>query len=229
MNGVKKIAGLIGLLTLTLWFALSAGAVFASSDAGHAPAATDHGAPAAAADAHGDAAHADTGHAVANSLSAAKLKDLGWRIVNFIALMIILVKFGAKPIGNGLAARRNRIRDEIEDLEKKKADAEKSYKDFQDKLAGVESEIDKVVERAVAQAEVEKAKILEKAEQAAADLKRSAEQAVQNEVTEARKLLKNEVADQAALLAQELIVKNLTADDQVKIIENYLDKVGAVQ
>ena len=53
--------------------------------------------------------------------------------------------------------------------------------------------------------------------------------AVQNEVTEARRILKNEVADQAAVIAEEIIVKNLTADDQVKIIENYLDKVGAVQ
>jgi F-type H+-transporting ATPase subunit b len=30
-------------------------------------------------------------------------------------------------------------------------------------------------------------------------------------------------------MAEELIVKNLTPEDQVKIIENYLDKVGAVQ
>jgi F-type H+-transporting ATPase subunit b len=58
---------------------------------------------------------------------------------------------------------------------------------------------------------------------------RSAEMAVQNQVTEARRNLKNEVAEQAAVLAEEIIVKNLTADDQVKIIETYLDKVGAVQ
>jgi F-type H+-transporting ATPase subunit b len=30
-------------------------------------------------------------------------------------------------------------------------------------------------------------------------------------------------------MAEELIIKNLTSDDQVKIIEEYLDKVGAVQ
>ncbi len=222
MNDLKKIAGLASLLAIALWFALSLGTAFASGDASPAPAATEHAA--AAAD-----THADAGHAVSNSLSAAKLKDLGWRVVNFIALMIILVKFGAKPIGNGLASRRNQIKEEIEDLKQKKTDAENSYNEFQAKLATVESEIDKVVERAVAQAEVEKTKILEKAEQAADDLKRSAEQAVQNEVTEARKVLKDEVAEQAAVIAQELIVKNLTADDQVKIIENYLDKVGAVQ
>ena len=53
--------------------------------------------------------------------------------------------------------------------------------------------------------------------------------AIQNELTEARRTLKNEVADQAAIMAEKLIVNNLTADDQVKIIDNYLAKVGAVQ
>lgn len=224
MIGVKKIAGLISLLTLTLWFAMSFGTAFASSDAAHAPAAAEHAA--VAADAHG----ADTGgHAVSNSLSAAKLKDLGWRIVNFIALMIILVKFAAKPIGSGLSARRTKIKDEIETLEKQKLDAEKSYNDFQTKLSTVESEIDKVVDRAVAQAEVEKTKIIAKAEQAADEIMRSAEMAVQNEVTQARRILKDDATEQAAVIAEQLIMKNLTADDQVKIIENYLDKVGAVQ
>jgi F-type H+-transporting ATPase subunit b len=234
MNGVKQIARLVSLLTLTLWFALSFGTAFASQQAADAS-ASDHGVVADGS--HGAAAMGneladslpDEKHVAYNSLSAEKLKDLGWRVVNFIALMIILVKFGAKPIGSSLAARRNKIKDEIEDLEVKRDDAEASYNDFQAKLATVESEIDKVVERAIAQAEVEKTKILEKAEQGAADLMRSAEMAVTNEVTEARRTLKNEVAEQAAILAEELIVKNLTADDQVKIIDNYLDKVGAVQ
>jgi len=224
MNGVKHIARLLSLLTLTLWLALSCGAVFASEKAGQgAPADT----AVAAETGHGE----DAGHGAkqSSSLSPAKLKDLGWRIVNFIALMIILVKFAAKPIGAGLAARQKKIKDEIETLQQKRAEAEKSYNDFQAKLTTVESEIDKIVERAVAQAEIEKVKIIERAEKAASDLQRSAEMAIQNEVTEARRTLKNEVADQAAVMAEQLIVKNLTADDQVKIIENYLAKVGAVQ
>lgn len=227
MKGVKHFTRLICLLTLTLWFALSCGAVFASEQTAHAPAA-DH---AVAADAHAAPAdaHAEGAHAPKNSLSAAKVKDLGWRIVNFIALMIILVKFGAKPIGSSLSARQKKVRDEIETLEAQKAAAEKSYNDFQAKLATVESDIDKIVERAIAQAEIEKIKIIEKAEKAADDLKRSAELAINNELTDARRILKNEVADQAAAIAEELISKNLTADDQVAIIENYLAKVGAVQ
>jgi len=219
MNEVKHITKFVSLLTLTLLFALFCGSGFAAEKADHS-ATTDH------------AVAADGGHGggkVSSSLSAAKVKDLGWRIVNFVALMIILVKFGAKPIGAGLAARQKKIKDEIEDLQQKRAEAEKSYNDFQAKLASVESEIDKIVDRAVAQAEIEKVKIIEKAEQAAHDIKRSAEMAIQNELTEARRTLKNEVAEQAAIMAEKLIVNNLTADDQAKIIDNYLAKVGAVQ
>ncbi len=244
MRGVKLVARGTILVATALWFALTVNSVCLASGkaspeavekAGHAAVeqahkADPHAAPAEAhveADAHGEGG-ADA-HAVSNSLSAKKLKELFWRVVNFIALMIILVKFGAKPIASGLSGRQKQIRSEIEGLEERKVTAEQSYRDFEEKLAGVEKEIDTIVEKAVAQAEIEKAKILEKAEQSAADIKRQAEQAIQNEITEAKSLLKNDIADQAAAMAEELIKKNLTPDDQVKIIEDYLEKVGAVQ
>ena len=180
------------------------------------------------ADAHAAEGDHGGGHGE-GSLSPAKLKDLFWRVINFIALMIILVKFGAKPIATALGGRQTAVKNELEDLESRRDEAEKQYREFESKLATVEKDIDSIVEKAVAQAEVEKTKILEKAEQAVDDMKRQAELAIQNEIVEARRDLKNDIADQAAVMAEELIVKNLTAEDQVKIIENYLDKVGAVQ
>ncbi len=235
MRGVKRVARLMVLVTAALWFALSVGTVWAAEQKSHeTPAAVQEvasgqGHEAASVEA-GHGAAAEGGHAaVRNSLSAEKLKDLGWRVVNFIALMIILVKFAAKPIGAGLAGRQKRIRDEIEELEAKRAAAEKSYRDFESKLATVEKDIDKIVEKAVAQAELEKVKILERAELAAADIKRQAELAVQKEIMDARRYLKDEVADKAAAMAESLIMKNLTPGDQVKIVEDYLAKVGAVQ
>lgn len=236
MKKMEQIARLFALVA-ALCFVLSVGTVSASSsqpasDASHtADAGTGHQVgkeqAKASAAAHEAVAEAE-GHGE-GSLSSTKLKDLFWRVVNFIALMIILVKFGAKPIGSALAGRQRGIKDEISDLEARKAEAETSYREFEAKLSTVEKDIDRVVEKAVAQAEVEKAKIIEKAEQAADDIKRQAELAIQNEIMEARRTLKNDVADQASVMAEELIVKNLTPEDQVKIIEDYLDKVGAVQ
>ena len=232
MKSMKQAARLLVLALAVLGFVFSASAVMAASGTdSHAADQATHAAPADGhgADAHGEAdAHGD-GHHASNSLSAEKLKDLGFRIMNFAVLLFLLVKFGAKPIGSGLAARREEIKNEIEDLEARKKVAEQSFAEFETKLSAVEKEIDTVVEKAVAQAEVEKAKIIEKAEQAAEDIQRQAEMAIQKEVMEARRSLKDEVADQAAVMAEELIVKNLTDEDQVKIVEDYLAKVGAVQ
>ncbi len=235
MKRIERIARLL-FLVAALCFALSVGTVSASSSTPAADSAhTATVESSAAADgAHGvsaeDADAEEGSHgAVGGSLSAAKLKDLFWRVINFIALMIILVKFGAKPIGSALAGRQKKIRDELAELEARKAEAETSYREFEAKLSTVEKDIDRIVEKAVAQAEVEKTKIIEKAEQSAEDIKRQAQLSIQNEIMEARRMLKNDVADQAAVMAEELIIKNLTSDDQVKIIEEYLDKVGAVQ
>jgi len=235
MKRIERIARLL-FLVAALCFALSVGTVSASSnqpasDSTHT-ATVESSVPADGA--HGvsaeDSSAEEGSHgAVGGSLSAAKLKDLFWRVINFIALMIILVKFGAKPIGSALAGRQQKIKDELAELEARKAEAETSYREFEAKLSTVEKDIDRIVEKAIAQAEVEKTKIIEKAEQSAEDIKRSAQLAIQNEIMEARRTLKNDVADQAASMAEELIIKNLTSDDQVKIIEEYLDKVGAVQ
>lgn len=182
-----------------------------------------------------NAVHGDThgeGHGEGHSapmITAGKLKDLFWRTVNFIALVVILVKFLAKPISSGLSGRQRQIKDELEDLQAKRDEAERSYKEFESRLAGMEKEMDIVVEKAIAQAENEKVRILEEAERAAEDIRRQAEAAVQAELVEAKRSLRDEVAEQAAAMAEELIVKNLTPADQVAITEQYLERVGAVQ
>jgi F-type H+-transporting ATPase subunit b len=197
----------------------AAGAQAPAAAAGHQVAAEGNGAKAAG---HGQV-HSS------NPLSAEKLKDLFWRTVNFLALVVILVKFGAKPIMSGLGGRQQRIRAELEDLTVRRDEAEKSYKEFEVKLAGMEKEMELIVERAIAQAQVEKVRILADAEKAAEDIKRQAEAAVQAELEDAKRILREEIAEQAAAMAEELIVKNLTPADQVAITEQYLERVGAVQ
>jgi F-type H+-transporting ATPase subunit b len=191
-----------------------------------APAATGHE---AAVDAHGAAKAGAHGEAHGGSLSPEKLKDLFWRTVNFLALVVILVKFGAKPIMSGLSGRQQQIREELDDLTARRDEAEKSYQEFSAKLAGMEKEMELIVEKAIAQAQVEKERILADAEKAAEDIKRQAEAAVMAELEDAKRILREEVAEQAAAMAEELIVKNLTPADQVAITEQYLERVGAVQ
>jgi F-type H+-transporting ATPase subunit b len=197
-----------------------------TADAHAAPAASGHAAVVAE---HGAAADAGHGEVHSSPLAPEKLKDLFWRAVNFIALIIILVKFGAKPIMAGLTGRQQQIREELDDLTRRRDEAERSYKEFEVRLAGMEREMERVVEKAIAQAQTEKERILAEAERAAEDIKRQAQAAVQAEMEDAKRLLREEVAEQAAAMAEELIVRNLTPADQIAITEQYLERVGAVQ
>ena len=226
----------IGLYAVPAVFA-SGHATAETKDAGHAveAVAAGHGeadAPdAQAADAHG-ADVAGDGHGdvhAAPMITAERLKDLFWRTVNFLALVLILVKFLAKPIANGLSGRRRGIQEELETLQDKRDEAERSYKEFEGRLAGMEQEMEVVVEKAIAMAQDEKTRILAEAEESAAEVKRQAEAAVTAAIVDGKAMLQDEVAELAATMAEELIVKNLTAKDQVAITEQYLERVGAVQ
>ena len=186
-----------------------------------------HPAPAAKGGHEGHDGHGEA-HA-SNPLAWPKVKDFIWRTLNFIALLALLAYFGGKPVINALRGRQERIAGELADLTAKRDAAEQSYREFTAKIAGMEKEMEQLVEQAVAQAQNEKARILAEAERAAGEIKRQAEAAVQAEVAAAKRRLREEVAEEAAKMAEDLIRQNLTEADHVGVIEQYLERVGAAQ
>jgi len=162
-------------------------------------------------------------------IPTAKWWDLLWRTLNFAVLAIVMVKLLSKPIANGLKGRQQSIREEFEDLEDRKAEADKVYQEYEEKLSSIEQEIDEIIKNAIAQGEAEKERIIEDGKRAAKDMKRQAEMAIQHELAAAKLKLREDVANQAVVMAEELIKKNLQETDQVKLIEDYLTKVGTVQ
>jgi F-type H+-transporting ATPase subunit b len=196
----------------------TAGIIYASGGDPHAAEA--------AGEAHGAASSMTGPH---GPLSPAKLKDFGWRVMNFAALMVILIKFLKKPLADALKGRQQGIAAEFDDLETRRADAERNYKEYEAKLAGIDDELKNMVEKAIAQGQVEKERIIAEANRAAEGIKRQAEMAVQNEIAEAKRRLKTEIAEQAAIMAQEIIKKNLQDADQNKLVEDYLTKLGGLK
>jgi len=183
----------------------AAGVAYASSGGGEA-----HGA------AHG-------------GLSHEKLMDLLYRALNFAGLVVILVVALKKPLASGLAGRRQAIQDQFEELDSQRAEAERKYKEFEAKLAGIDQEVVAILDAARAQGEIEKERIIADATRAAGDIKRQAEMAIQHEFAEATRKLREEIAEQAVAMAEQLIQKNLGAEDQGRLLDDYLSKVGGLK
>ena len=171
-------------------------------------------------------AHASGGE---GGIPKEKWLDLLWRTLNFAGLVAILVLALKKPISNGLNGRRQAIVETFDDLDAQKAEAERIYRGYEDKLSKIDDEVEAIISSAVKQGEAEKKRIIEEANRAAGDIQRQAEMAIQHELSEARLRLRSEIAEQAVQMAEELIQQNLKDADQTKMVENYLEKVGALQ
>lgn len=172
---------------------------------------------------HGEGGHGEGG------IPMAKWLDLLWRTTNFTGLVIILVWALKKPLSQGLQGRRQGIIDKFADLEAQKGEAERIYREYEARLTKIDGEVEAIVSAAVRQGEVEKERIIAEADRAAGDIRRQADLAIQHELAEARFRLRAEVAEQAVAMAEVLIKQNLQDGDQNRMVEDYLDKVGAIQ
>ena len=67
-----------------------------------------------------------------------------WTIINFLIFLFIILKFGSKPIMNGLKAREERINSAIETAEKTKLEAEKLFLESEKRINSAKEEMYKM-------------------------------------------------------------------------------------
>ena len=142
----------------------------------------------------------------------------------FAGLLIYLLtkKF---PIKNFFTARSQEIANTLEDLEAKKAAAAAALKEAEARLAEVAKEREAILKQYLAEGEIEKAKILDKANAVAARIKEMAAVTIQQETRKATQGLREEVADLATQMATDLIKEKATFADQQGLVKEYLKKV----
>ena len=93
------------------------------------------------------------------------------------------------------------------------------------RLAEVAKERQKVIQQFMAEGEMEKAKILDKANLVAARIKEMAALTIEQETKKAAQSLKEEVVGLATQMATDMIKEKATYADQQGLVEEYLKKV----
>jgi len=160
-------------------------------------------------------------------ISPAKVTDFTWRTVNFLVFAGLLIYILTKkfPVKDFFTVRSQEIAKSLEDLEKKKAAAAAALKEAEARLAEVAKEREAILKQYMAEGEMEKAKILDKANTVAARIKEMAALSIQQETRKATQGLREEVADLATQMATELIKEKATFADQQGLVKEYLKKV----
>ena len=155
------------------------------------------------------------------------IKTDTFRVMNFAVLAVALVFVLRKPLSQALGSRIKGIKEQLEDLEARKNEAEKKLAEYDQKLAQLEKEADKIVEDYIKQGTEAKARILKEAESAAEKLKAQARRNIDHEFKQAKLKLQQEIFEKSLVKAEEIIKNKFSGEDQDRIVDDYLKKVEA--
>lgn len=160
---------------------------------------------------------------------SADLRDLLYRFINFALLVIILfVAIRKSGLKDSLSGRIEEIKQRLEDLRKEKEEAESQYKDLERKLRDFEAKKKEIIEQFQNEGQAEKERIIAEANERAKQIVEQAELTIQQEMQSAKDRLRKEVMELAAGKAQEIIAKEMTDEDQDRLVSEFIEKVGKI-
>lgn len=148
-----------------------------------------------------------------------------YRVLNFIALALILFFVLKKPVKQFLGDRVRNIREELDDLEAQKQATEKKLAEYNERLAVLGQEAEKIIDQYRKQGESLKEKILQEAESAAGKLEDQARRNIEREFAQAKLHLETEVLEKAIEKAENKLKQITTPEDQEQLVKEYLTKV----
>ena len=144
---------------------------------------------------------------------------------NFVVLIGLLYWLLASKMKDFFAGRRVEIKESLEKSVEKKAEAEKKYREYSEKLDKAALEIDGIFEMIKAQGVTEKQKIIEDAERTAKKMKEDASARIEQEMKKATEQLKSQAVELSIQMAEDILKRNVTKDDHKAMVKDYIDKV----
>lgn len=156
----------------------------------------------------------------------ANLGDIIFQLVAFLVLLALLKKFAFGPLMGMMREREQHIANEIETAEKNRKDAEKLVQEQRENLKKSRQEAQELIENAKKLGDEQKVEIIQSARDEAERIKESAKKEIIQEKEQAIAALKEQVASLSVLIASKVIEKELSEQDQQKLINDYIQEVG---
>jgi F-type H+-transporting ATPase subunit b len=191
------------------------------------------GAPAALAEEHGqpeDAQQVAAEHGESSEHGGEHgidPKTLTLQLLNFGVLLFLLIKFGGKAINNGLRARHEQLKSDLEEAARLKAAAETRFKEQEQRLANLESELEEMRRSILAEAQREKARIIAAAEERARRVQEETRFQLDQQVKDAEQRFRAEVAQAALKVADELLRRSVSSSDEQRLAQSFVADLAA--
>ena len=149
-------------------------------------------------------------------------------LIAFLVIWVVLAKFAWPMIVGMLDKRQETIKNNLDEAEAAKIEAQRSLEEYKKQLAEARREAAGIVDEARRAGEQVKADITAQAQAQADEMIAKAKKSIEKEKQAAIADLQSSVADLSVAVAGRFIGEGLSDADQRKLIEKYVAEAGAL-
>ena len=143
-------------------------------------------------------------------------------LISFLLLFVVIKSVAWKPLMNMLAQREEAINADLDKAETARLSAEQQLAEVELQLREARTKANDTLSRAQAEGTAMQRAIVEEAKEDARRIRTQAEKEIDLERKQAFTSLRSEISEMSISIAEGIIGKELNADDQNRLIEEFI-------
>ena len=148
-----------------------------------------------------------------------------WTILTFLVLVTLLAKFAWRPLLQALDSRQELIRKSLDEAQQARQELERLQHESAQIIRQAHVDAEAVVAQSRSDAARLREELRQKAKAEAEGIVRNAERQIQLETQRALQQIRHEAVDLSVMIASKILRRNLTKEDNEKLIEEALKQV----
>ena len=149
--------------------------------------------------------------------------------INFGIIVFVFVKYGKTPLMNFLRGRKEKLAQEIKQIEEEKEKVADKIRETSKMLEDSNIRFVELKDKIVKQGEKRKQEIIEEAKQHSKIILEGAQQKIDNQIIKAKNRFKTKLVDAAIALAIKKLPAEIAEADNDKLLNQYLTSLMAEQ
>ncbi|HZM63335.1 MAG TPA: F0F1 ATP synthase subunit B [Vicinamibacterales bacterium] len=150
-----------------------------------------------------------------------------WTIITFLVLLVVFNKLAWQPLKGVLKTREELIRKSLDDAQQAKQELQRLNVESQKILTDARQQADKILSETRSDANRLRDELKQKAQTEAAGVLKNAQRQIEMETARALQQIRTEAVDLSVALASKLLERNLTREDNERLIEETFKQIEA--
>jgi len=148
-----------------------------------------------------------------------------WTIVTFLVLLTLLTKYAWGPLLKALESRQQLITKSLDDAQHARQELERLNQESLQIVRTARLEAESIISQSRSDAAKLREELKQKARAEGAAIVRNAERQIQLETVRAVQQIRREAVDLSVMIASKLIGRNLSKEDNERLIEEALQQI----